>query len=38
LAAVGVDPEEKARATLAVKSDLDAIGVQLARYQDGKFS
>jgi hypothetical protein len=35
LATAGVEPEEKTRTILVLKSDLNAIGQLLARYQDG---
>lgn len=34
----GVDPEEKARVTGTLKVDLEGIGLQLTRYNDGNIS
>jgi hypothetical protein len=38
LAAAGVEPEEKTRTIVLLKSELNAIGQLLARYQDGNVS
>jgi hypothetical protein len=38
LVAAGVDPEEKVRVTVALKTDLEAISLQLQRYNDGNVS